>query len=210
VWYGLGEGAEIRAEGILVEGGRTRFRVGEVDVQLRLLGRYQVYNALAAIAVGSLFEVDLEEAARVLGDFRPPPMRGELREVDGVRVLVDCYNANPSSAREALGLLGSLPGRRIAVLGDMLELGALAPKFHREVGAYAARCGIDRLLCMGEWAGEMAEGAREGGMVEVEVFDDKEKLARRVRELAAPGDWVLVKGSRRMALEEVIREAFGI
>lgn len=210
VWYGMGEGAEVRAEEIRLEGGRPVFQVGDVEFRLGVLGEYQVYNALVAVVIGSLFEVNLGEAAQALKDFQVPHMRGEVVEVEGVRVLVDCYNANPASMREALKLLGALPGRRVAVLGDMLELGALASEFHREVGTYAARCGIDLLLCIGEWAGDMAEGAKEGGVTEVEVFEDREELARRLCELARQGDWVLVKGSRRVALEKVVREAFGI
>lgn len=205
IWFGLGEGADLRAEEVRLEEGRPSFVVEGVRVKLEVLGRYQVYNALASLAIGISFGISLSQGAKALEKFRPPPLRCEVKDFGGIKVLLDCYNANPTSVKEALKLLSSLPGRRIAVLGDMLELGDEARRFHREVGAYAARCGIDLLLCTGRWAEDMAAGAGEG---RAEVLD-REGLVRRLRELTRPGDKVLVKASRRVALEEVVERAFG-
>ena len=117
----------------------------------------------------------------------------------------DCYNASPDSMRAALETLAGHPctGRRIAVLGGMLELGAISERAHREIGAFAAEKGIDLLLAYGGDACYYRQGASEGG-IPAELFDDKEELLARLREEIRPGDAVWVKGSRGMRMEEIL------
>jgi UDP-N-acetylmuramoyl-tripeptide--D-alanyl-D-alanine ligase len=132
-------------------------------------------------------------------------MRLQLWEAHGVRVLDDAYNANADSMDAALITLCDLPcsGRRVAVLGEMAELGAHAAAAHREMGRRAAELGIDRLVAVGRFAGETAEAARAAGLAEIAEVPDVAGAARLVSELARPGDLVLLKASRATGLEKV-------
>ena len=128
-------------------------------------------------------------------------MRGNFQIID------DSYNANPDSMREALGLFKKMRAtRRIAVLGDMLELGEDAPFLHREVGELLANLGIDAVFTLGNLARETAEKAKEKGVGDVFFFSDKDKLVRELDLYLRPGDSVLVKGSRNMPMDEIVQE----
>jgi UDP-N-acetylmuramoyl-tripeptide--D-alanyl-D-alanine ligase len=188
-------------------GGGTRFLLADgTEVELRLLGRHNARNALAAILVGDHFGIPRAAAARALGSLTPQRHRLELLSHGGIGVLDDAYNANPASMREALLLLGTVEakGERRAVLGDMLELGPDSERFHEEVG---------RQVPSGAWlyvAGEFAEaverGARAAGVAtgRVRRFASVPEMAAAVKADARPGDLVLVKGSRGMRLEQVV------
>ena len=203
VSYGLAKDAAVRPrtlEDLGPEG--SRFTVeGFPQVHLRLIGRHQVANALAALAVAREYRVDPAAAVAALEAQRPAKGRMEVKTIAGAAVLADCYNANPDSTRAALATLAGWPGakRRIAVLGDMLELGAAAATLHRETGA-AVRDAA--LWTVGAHARDYAAGAARG--VETRVFEDKPALAKALRPLLAPGTVVLVKASRGAALEDVI------
>jgi UDP-N-acetylmuramoyl-tripeptide--D-alanyl-D-alanine ligase len=175
------------------------------EYRLRLLGRHQVPNALLALAAGAELGVTPEEARRGLEECAPAEMRLQLWEAHGVRVLDDAYNANADSMDAALITLCDLPcsGRRVAVLGEMAELGAHAAAAHREMGRRAAELGIDRLVAVGRFAGETAEAARAAGLAEIAEVPDVAGAARLVSELARPGDLVLLKASRATGLEKV-------
>jgi UDP-N-acetylmuramoyl-tripeptide--D-alanyl-D-alanine ligase len=169
------------------------------------LGRHSVHNALAAAAVGLAAGMELPEIARGLaGGFRAPHRTAYMRIGDW-RVLDDSYNAAPDSMDAALELLGSLGGRRIAVLGEMLELGDGSAEAHRMVGRRSA-ASADRLVAVGAGALGIAAGAREAGMDSAaidEVADREEALVLLLRELR-PGDAVLVKASRGIALDVLV------
>jgi UDP-N-acetylmuramoyl-tripeptide--D-alanyl-D-alanine ligase len=124
-----------------------------------------------------------------------------------VRIIVDCYNANPASTRAAVRLLAEskAKGRRIAVLGDMLELGPTTAQLHADVGAYVAAQGIDTLIASGPLARHLAQGARAAGMAAVQEAADAPAAAAELLALVEPGDVVLVKGSRGMRLERVVQ-----
>jgi UDP-N-acetylmuramoyl-tripeptide--D-alanyl-D-alanine ligase len=177
----------------------------EGEYRIPLLGIHQVANALLALAVGAEMGLSREEVQRGLITCAAPKMRLQLREIGGVRVLNDAYNANADSMLAALQTLHDLPcrGRRIAVLGDMAELGATAIAAHGEVGRRAAALGIEQLFTVGPLAGEMAAAARDGGLRGVVENMDVERAARAVREFVRPGDVVLVKASRAMRLERI-------
>jgi UDP-N-acetylmuramoyl-tripeptide--D-alanyl-D-alanine ligase len=134
-------------------------------------------------------------------------MRLQLQQVNGVTLLNDAYNANPNSMRAALETISSLPkpGRRVAVLGEMRELGESSAKYHREIGEFAATCGLDLLVCVGEGGAAIAEGARSGGLSQdsVKTYADATTAAGQLKGSFREGDVVLLKGSRGVKLEEV-------
>ncbi|HZI89091.1 MAG TPA: Mur ligase family protein, partial [Candidatus Polarisedimenticolia bacterium] len=187
--------------------GGTRFALADgTEVGLRILGRHNVRNALAAILVGDRFEVPRREAAAALEALAPEKHRLELRSANGIHVLDDAYNANPSSMREALLLLGSIEtrGERRAVLGDMLELGPDAERFHEEVGGLVPRDA--RLYVAGSFAEAVERGARGAGLSadRVRRFTSVPEMADAVVRDARLGDLILVKASRGMRLEQVV------
>jgi len=176
------------------------------EVSLRLLGRHNVRNALAAILVGDHFGIERAKAAVALGALRPERHRLELLASGGVFVLDDAYNANPASMREALLLLAAIEasGDRRAVLGDMLELGPDSERFHEELGRQVPRASW--LYIAGEFAKATERGARAAGVEakRVRLFASVPEMAAAVAKDARPGDLVLVKGSRGMRLEQVV------
>jgi UDP-N-acetylmuramoyl-tripeptide--D-alanyl-D-alanine ligase len=176
------------------------------EFQINLLGRHQVMNALLGIAVSAELGLSSEQIRRGLVKCPPPKMRLQLVETHGVQVLDDCYNANADSMLAALQTLKDLPctGRRLAVLGDMAELGAQATAAHREVGRHVAKLGIQRLITVGEQARQTAAAAREDGMSDVREFADVESVVRTLGSTVQPGDLLLVKASRAAGLERIV------
>jgi UDP-N-acetylmuramoyl-tripeptide--D-alanyl-D-alanine ligase len=209
VSFGIENQADFAADRIELNGdGHIRFRLNnDLTVSLRLLGMHNVYNALAAFAVGRLKEVDPQKIRQSLEKYNPSHLRMELVRIGNIRVINDSYNANPISMEKALETLRSIKttGRKIAVLGDMLELGEKATDFHLEVGRKAAQSGIDLLVVVGELAGFIGQGAREAGMSSNQVlnFDNNEQVSFYLLENLRDGDLLLVKGSRKMKTEEV-------
>ena len=175
------------------------------EFRVPLLGRHQVLNALFAIAVGTEFGLSAEEVRRGLLACRPLKMRLELWEAHGLRVLDDCYNANADSMLAALETLRDLPcsGHRIAVLGDMAELGAHAADAHAEVGRWVAEWGVHQLVTVGQMASLTARAAREGGLSQVREFANTTEAVPALQELVQCGDMVLLKASRVVGLERV-------
>jgi UDP-N-acetylmuramoyl-tripeptide--D-alanyl-D-alanine ligase len=207
VTYGLSPEADLRPERVTDLGpAGSRVEVaGFPPLALPLVGAHQVHNALAALAVAREAGLDPAAVVAALGAVRGLPGRMEVRALGGGTVLVDCYNANPESARAALAALAGWPGarRRIAVLGDMLELGARAATLHREVGALVRDA---ELWVLGAHAADTAAGARRAG-VTARRFDGKPALAAALRAELAPGVVALLKASRGVALEDVLADA---
>ena len=216
VFFGLENPAcAIRCTAFAEEGDSTRMAIAwegrEYPVLLPALGRHNVTNALAAFGAGVLLGLDPAACAHALSQYRPAGMRQHLTQRDGVLVMEDCYNASPDSMKAALETLGDYPcqGQRIAVLSDMLELGAVEQEGHLAAGALAAQK-ADWLLCWGPLARLYLEGARQAGMGDhARWFPTREELARAVAEIARPGDLCWFKASRGMALEEVIGQVWG-
>lgn len=185
-----------------VDGPRADF-AGEY--RIHLLGRHQVVNALYAIAIGVELGLSRAEVARGLAQCGQPKMRLELWEHDGVWVLDDTYNANADSVIAALQTLRELPckGRRMAVLGDMAELGAHGEAAHEEIGRRAAELGVGQLFAVGKMAPVVARGARDAGLNRVFEFADLETAAAAVKSFVKSGDVVLLKASRATRLERI-------
>ncbi|MBQ3147566.1 MAG: UDP-N-acetylmuramoyl-tripeptide--D-alanyl-D-alanine ligase [Oscillospiraceae bacterium] len=172
------------------------------SVQLHLEGKHFVSDALAAVAVGLEMGVAPEDIAKSLEAFRNMDGRQEMLSVNGYTIIKDCYNAGPESMAAALLVLGSKPGRRIAVLGDMLELGDCAAAEHYRVGRIAAE-NAQFVLSYGPNSDKVASGAVTGGMNESRAmaFEDREALVVALKRLAKPGDVLLFKGSHGMHME---------
>lgn len=203
-----GEVRALAARPIPMQG--TTFRLatpaGEAQVTLRLPGRHSVRNALAAAAVGVALGIDPPEIAAGLALAVPLPMRLEIVRVDGIVVVSDVYNSSPQSLAAALDTLDEIDGApRIAVLGDMKELGARSPEAHRLAGREAARRRLDLLVAFGPLAAELAAGAREVGGVPVEHTERIDEVVDILHRTVAPGSVVLIKGSRAMAMERITR-----
>jgi UDP-N-acetylmuramoyl-tripeptide--D-alanyl-D-alanine ligase len=191
---------------LTAQGGSVFALADGTEVILRLLGRHNVRNALAAILVGDRFGVSRAESAQALGALHPEHHRLELLSSEGVSVLDDAYNANPSSMREALLLLDAIEtrGERRAVLGDMLELGPDSVRLHEEVGRQVPPRA--RLYVAGAFAEAVERGARAAGITadRIRRFTSVPEMAAAVEADSRPGDLVLVKGSRGMRLEQVV------
>jgi UDP-N-acetylmuramoyl-tripeptide--D-alanyl-D-alanine ligase len=178
--------------------------------QLPVAGSHMVQNALLAVAAGRAFSLSIEECAAGLAAAPLTKARLQIKEIGGVQFLDDSYNANPDSMKAALRTLVELDteGRRIAVLGEMRELGAESERGHREVGETAATLGVDQLITIGDAAELIAEGARTAGLDKTLSARSTGEAAKLLGEIAEPGDLVLIKGSRAARTEQVI-EQFG-
>lgn len=174
------------------------------------IGESQFYNFAAAVAVADSFGIDVREAAAALVDFVPPP--GRMRLIDGVKetvIIDDTYNSSPVALEKALNTISEIKGfvRKVAILGDMLELGRFSIEEHEKAGAQAARC-VDMLITIGVRARGLAEGALSAGMSEKDIlqYEDTETARREVQNLIRPGDLILVKGSQGLRLEKIVEE----
>ena len=178
--------------------------------QLPVAGLHMVQNALLAVAAGRAFGLSIEECAAGLAAAPLTKARLQIKQIGGVQFLDDSYNANPDSVKAALRTLVELDtdGKRIAVLGEMRELGGESERGHREVGETAATLGVNQLITIGEMAELIAEGARAAGLHKVSSAPSTAEAAKLLGEIAKPGDLVLIKGSRAARTEEVI-EKFG-
>jgi UDP-N-acetylmuramoyl-tripeptide--D-alanyl-D-alanine ligase len=178
--------------------------------QLPVAGSHMVQNALLAVAAGRAFGLSIEECAAGLAAAPLTKARLQIKEIGGVQFLDDSYNANPDSMKAALRTLVELDaeGKRIAVLGEMRELGTESERGHREVGETAAALGVNQLITIGDAAELIAEGGRRAGLDNVSSARSTGEAARLLGEIAVPGDLVLIKGSRAARTEEVI-EKFG-
>ncbi|WP_404348983.1 UDP-N-acetylmuramoyl-tripeptide--D-alanyl-D-alanine ligase [Sutcliffiella horikoshii] len=206
--FGLKANNDYQAKDIMLKGRGTHFIIEETEYFIPVLGAHNVTNALAAIIVGELFGVSEENRKKGLEQLVITGMRNEVVETSGGwTVINDAYNASPTSMRAALDLLGSLDGygKKIAVLGDMLELGDMEKTFHHEIGQYVKEKNVDYVFTFGALGMEIAKGAQE--VMEssrVKPFMNKQELTRELLPLLESGDVVMVKGSRGMKLEEVI------
>ena len=194
-------GADVREQENLL---RFTVTAGEhtFPVELKLEGRHYVSDALAAVSVGLELGIEPDAISESLCQFRNMEGRQEIFEAKGYTIIKDCYNAGPESMQAALNVLGNKTGRRVAVLGDMLELGGSARAEHYRVGRLAAEK-ADLILAYGPNSGRVISGARTGGVAEAKAmaFEDRAKLIAALKRMAKPGDVILFKGSHGMHME---------
>lgn len=225
--YGFKEGAMLRAQELVFSFEKTK----EVDNLLGLsfkltyngsfipvllpqvIGYNSIYAALVAAAVGATMEMNLVEISKAMREFDSP--NGRMNLIDGIKhtlIIDDTYNSSPISVMSALDIVSKIPiakgARRFAVLGDMLELGKYSEEGHREVGRYAAKARVDKLITVGERARDIARSAEEAGMARDNIFEytDVAEAGRFIQQRIEQGDLILVKGSQGMRLEKIVKE----
>jgi len=209
VTFGENDYANLRANVISVSATGARFTIDRYAFHLGVPGRHNVMNALAALGVCDALGVRLSRCATPLAKFRLPAMRLERKIIGGRVVINDAYNANPESVIAAINAfsLECAPGRKILVLGDMLELGDASAAAHEEVGRIAGE-NLDYIIAIGEFSGHVQLGAIRGGMGRhnVTAVGTREEAGDILRAVSRPGDMILVKGSRQMKLEDLVSD----
>jgi UDP-N-acetylmuramoyl-tripeptide--D-alanyl-D-alanine ligase len=207
ITFGINSPADVRAENLRFTDQGLSFTVDGVLFESALMGRHSVSNILAGLAVASLYGIAPAQLTEVVKRLAPPAMRGQRLMHDGVVILNDCYNSNPDAARTMIDVLRDTPAqRRIAVLGEMLELGRWSESLHREVGSYVATSGIDVLVGIRGAACQLVDAATEAGLAvnAAFFFADAEAAGEHVRRIARPGDVILFKGSRGTHVEHAL------
>ncbi len=205
VFYGLGGKAGIRAENIQTEGAAMQScdiisGARRIHVSIPAYGRHMIYAALEGAAVGMKFGLTDEEIIRGIAAYETVGRRASVIDTGYITIIDDCYNANPDSVKCAIDSMSGSTGRRVCVLGDMLEMGQQRAERHADIGRYAVSHGVELLLCVGEMSENTARAA-EG--IESLHFDSNAQLIAALPELIKKGDTVLVKASHSMKLEEV-------
>ena len=204
---------DIRAENLREKYGKTSFMISwggaRYPAQIPAMGKHNVLNAVAAFVAGVHLGVAPEAAAKALESYKPEGMRQKAVKRGGFTVVEDCYNASIDSVQAALTTLGDMPceGKKIAVLSDMLELGATERQDHYEIGVFAAQCAIDILLCTGQLSEEYAAGAAKAGLT-ARHYPNQDALLAGILEVARPGDILWFKASRGPRLENVMHKFY--
>lgn len=211
--YGIDSAADVTATNIQSSRfGEIHFVLntpnGSADVQMQLVGKHNVSNALSAACVGLCFEMKAGEIADALSKVAPPPMRGEVLRFDaGFEVVNDSYNSNPDALLSMVDTIvenGAHARRKIVVAGEMLELGDEAEAIHFETGKKIAASGVDALYGVRGLAKHLIEGAKENGLPDVLFFTDSDEAANEIVNLVQTGDLILVKGSRGVRTEKIV------
>lgn len=208
------QNADFRAVDISENDGITEFNViyddKKIPVTLTAVGRHNVLNAVTAFAVGHLTGISDDVIASAFAEFVPDSLRQNISEKNGQTVITDCYNASPDSMKASLNVLSGLKvnGRKVAVLGDMLELGEMSESLHRKVGEMVADTKPDMLFCYGNEAKYIADEAGKFG-INTYCSSDKDSVTKAVAEYVKNGDAILFKASRGMKLEEIINNVYG-
>ena len=210
-YFGTSEGCNVQGMEVNQTGEKLCFRVeaGKLrfPVELAMEGEHFVSDALAAVAVGLKMRVPADKIAASLATFQNISGRQETFRFGDYTIINDCYNAGPESMEASLKVLGNRSGRKVAVLGDMLELGSAASAEHFKIGRIAAKK-VDYILVIGPNGGRVRDGAITGGMEpsRIRVFENREDLLRTLNMVAKPGDNILFKGSHSMHLELVLKD----
>lgn len=214
VWFGIDSpDADVRAVKITAGDNGTDFvlsdkEYGDFPVHIPTVGLHTVSDALAAYAAATRLGLDPAKAAAALSNYQTTGMRQNIVHKAGVTVIEDCYNASPDSMRAALGVLKNQPAeRRVALLGDMLELGSVSEKAHRQVGEWAAEAGVDLLIAYGPLSAAMAQAAAEKGVTTLHC-ETEQDVVGYVRQNVHAGDALLAKASHAMKLDQVLEQFY--
>jgi UDP-N-acetylmuramoyl-tripeptide--D-alanyl-D-alanine ligase len=203
ITYGINEQADYRASQIMMNNdGASTFIVKGSEFTLNFPGSHNVYNAAAAIATASIFDIEPASLVPAIRNLKPYNLRSEIINIDGITIINDCYNANPESMKAAINVLADFPafGKRVAILGDMLELGTDEVKYHEAIGEYLQMKKIDSLYAVGNLA--MNYLTKFNGQLK-DFYNDKDNMFDALMNKLQRGDVVLIKGSRRIALETI-------
>jgi UDP-N-acetylmuramoyl-tripeptide--D-alanyl-D-alanine ligase len=211
VYFGLSPRCEVRPERVLFDPRHgLDFIVDGYKFSVPMPGRHFLYSALPAIFIGRRCGVPDARIARALAAQKPLPLRGTVEKKKRVTFIVDCYNANPSSMETAVATLAAMaePGRRVAVVGDMLELGKYSKQLHNGLGRMLAGSGVQKVVAIGRFAEDVADGAMKAGMdrKRIGTAANAEEAVALTRDRLKPGEVVLLKGSRGMHLETVFEK----
>ena len=214
IYFGLNEefplyADEIESKGLKGIACRIHTPKGTFSVVVPIPGHHMVYNALAGTAVGLAYGMELSEIQKGIESLQSLSGRFHIIENEKYTIVDDCYNANPMSMKASLGILKDAMGRKVAILGDMGELGENEKELHREVGTFAGNCGIDLLICVGTLAKEIARAAKESSIqakkqLEAVSFDTLEELLMHLGEQVKQGDTILVKASHFMNFGKIV------
>ena len=207
--YGLGENCAVRGTEIedqILRGMRFTAISGGNQCRMHVpaLGVHSVYNALAAVSCGLLLGMGLDEIAAGIETYEPLHGRMNVHELSRYTVIDDSYNANPTSMKASLDVLKKCSGRRVAILGDMRELGEAAPQMHEDIGRYAASLGIECILCVGKESKQIFSGVSAVHADCAHYFETQEALLEQLPSLVQDTDVILVKASRGMYLEKTV------
>jgi UDP-N-acetylmuramoyl-tripeptide--D-alanyl-D-alanine ligase len=205
--YGFSAHADIRATDVEMNAEGSAFTVGGVKFRTVLTGRHSISNILAGLAVARAFDIQFEDLVTAVAHLAPGEMRGERSHWRGVTVLNDSYNSNPEAARSMIDVLREEPAkRRIAVLGEMLELGGMSEALHREIGQYVVKAGVDVLIGVRGVSQSMIEEAQRAGLHPHAAlfFQDPESAGEFLRNFVRAGDAILFKGSRGTHMERAL------
>ena len=218
VFFGMSNECQVYGDKIVSRGlkGMTcTIHLGDTafTVDIPMPGRHMVYNALAAAAAGQLLGLTPEEIRDGIAAVESVSGRSHIVKLPDKVLIDDCYNANPVSMEAAIDLLLQADGRRVAVMGDMFELGEQEKEMHARVGKYAADKGVECIICAGKLARCIYEGAREaagerkdGPAAEIFYFEDRESLLEGINQILKPGDTILIKASHGMGFEKVVEQ----
>ena len=209
ITYAVRNSAEVTATDIAQTAQQVSFQCtadgGSFSVTVPLPGLHTVYNALAALAVGRLLGLTEDKIAAGLAGYQPGKMRLNIRQYEQVTVIDDTYNASPLSMAAAIDVLaGIAKGRKIAAIGDMLELGTVAAVAHEKVGVHLATAGAAIVITVGEMASHAAAAAMQNGVAMVVACQDHGQAVSELKKLLQPGDTLLIKGSRGMQMEKLL------
>lgn len=217
IYYGIeNQNVDVRATNIIAKDGVTTFDISfwgkQISAKLNCVGVHNIMNALAAFCVGIMAEIEPETIIHSLTQFIPGGLRQSIVKKGEQTVIIDCYNASPDSMKASLAVLSELTpmpgGRRIAVLGDMLELGSMSKELHENVGSFVAESKTDILICYGDNSRYTAEKAKSLGVLNSRFFEDKCAVVNYLKEIIKSNDLILFKASRGMKLEEVIDKLY--
>ena len=208
VFYGMKETADVYAEQVVNKGLLGSECVihtagKEVKAQIPLPGKHMVYNALAAVAVAEVFGLSAKEMEEGIRNVQAVSGRSHIISTDNYTIIDDCYNANPVSMKAAIDLLGEADTRKVAILGDMFELGEKEKDLHRQVGEYVADSDTDVLVCVGELSSHMYQGAGQKNK-EVHHYATLEECKNQIADVLKPKDSILIKASHGMHFEEIV------
>jgi len=207
--FGTGEDNVFHAENVVVHGkdGITCDIVcydRRIPVTIHAYGKHMILAALGAAAVCMNFGMSDGDIAAGIAAYQPVGGRAAIIETEKLTIINDCYNANPDSMKSAIESLAMCPGRKVAVLGDMYELGGESAAMHREMGEVCVKEGIDLLIACGELGADIANAAKDAGMTDVHHFADRDSLQNAISGLVNNGDYVLVKASHGLHLETIV------